>query len=106
MKEKVENVRSFSIEPNICITAIFSNLKNSGKECCKMQKANNICESQIKGLTWNGASITTTLYCIVIFKILDYMLKALANKIVEQILATTRGELAFEVLTSSNSFSK
>jgi hypothetical protein len=51
MKEKVENVRSFSIEPNICITAIFSNLKNSGKECCKMQKANNICESQIKGLT-------------------------------------------------------
>jgi hypothetical protein len=32
------------------------------------------------------------------------MLRALANRIAEQILVTARGELAFEVLTSSNSF--
>jgi hypothetical protein len=32
------------------------------------------------------------------------MLKALVDIIAKQILATTRGEVAFEVLTSSNSF--
>jgi hypothetical protein len=32
------------------------------------------------------------------------MLRALVDRIVEQILVAARGELAFEVLTSSNSF--
>jgi hypothetical protein len=41
-----------------------------------------------------------------IFKILDYGLRTLADIIVKQLLATTKGELAFEVLTISNSFSK
>ncbi len=99
----MENVCSPSIEPNLTI-ANFANLKNLGKECCRMRKANKVCENQIKGLTWNGASITTTIYWMVIFKILDYGFKALVDKIAEQMLATIKGELAFEVLTSSNSF--
>jgi len=41
-----------------------------------------------------------------IFKILDYMLKTFADRIAKQILDAAKGELAFEVLTSSNSFSK
>jgi hypothetical protein len=41
-----------------------------------------------------------------IFKILEYMLRTLADRIAKQILVATRGELAFEVLTSLNSFSK
>jgi hypothetical protein len=41
-----------------------------------------------------------------IFKILDYMLRALVDKIIGQILDTTRDELAFEVLIGSNSFLK
>jgi hypothetical protein len=41
-----------------------------------------------------------------ILKALDYMSRALANKIAKQILATIKGKLAFEVLTSSKSFSK
>jgi hypothetical protein len=41
-----------------------------------------------------------------ILKALDYMSRALTNKIVKQILATIKGKLAFEVLTSSKSFSK
>jgi hypothetical protein len=54
----------------------------------------------------NGASITTTLDCIVIFKILDYGLRALAYRIAKQLLAASKGDLAFEVLTISNSFLK
>lgn len=71
-----------------------------------MWEANKVCKSRVKGLTWNGASITTTLNCIMIFKILDYMLKALVDIIAKQILVVVRGELAFEVLTSSNYFLK
>jgi hypothetical protein len=50
MKERMENVCSPSIEPNLTI-ANFANLKNLGKECCRMRKANKVCENQIKGLT-------------------------------------------------------
>ncbi len=71
-----------------------------------MWEVNKVCKSWVKGLTWNGASITTTLDCIMIFKILDYMLKTFADRIAKQILDAAKGELAFEVLTSSNSFSK
>ncbi len=84
----------------------FCQFEKSGKECYKMQKANKVWENRVKGFTWNGASITTTLDCILIFKILDYGLRTLADIIVKQLLATTKGELAFEVLTISNSFSK
>jgi hypothetical protein len=41
-----------------------------------------------------------------ILKALDYKSRALANKIAKQILATIKGILSFEVLTSSKSFSK
>jgi hypothetical protein len=51
MKERVENVRSSSIDPNTCTTAIFANLKNLGKECCKMWKASKVRQSPFKGLT-------------------------------------------------------
>ncbi len=85
----MKNVRSSSIEPNTCIATIiatiFTNLKNSGKECY-MQEASKV--------------------CILILKILDYMSIALANKIVKQILASKKGELAFKVLIGSNIFSK
>ncbi len=69
---------------------IFANLKNSGKECCKMWKANKVCKCRVRGLTWNDASITTTLDCIKIFKILYYRLRTFANRITKQILVATK----------------
>jgi hypothetical protein len=58
-----------------------------------MQEASKVHQSRTKGLTWNGASIATiALDCIVILKILDYMSRALIDRILRQILATTRGE--------------
>jgi len=39
-----------------------------------------------------------------IFKILDCMSRALVDKIIRQIVDTTRNELAFEVLIGSNNF--
>ncbi len=72
-----------------------------------MWETSKNCQSQVKGLTWNGASvIVATLDCIMILKALDYMSKTLANKIAKQILATIKCKLAFEVLISSKSFSK
>jgi hypothetical protein len=55
--------------------------KKIGENCGKLQKASKIYQNWVNGLTWNGASLTTTkLNCIMIFKILDYMLRALGNK--------------------------
>ncbi len=72
-----------------------------------MWETSKDCQSQIKRLTWNGASIiVATLDCIMILKALNYMSRTLVNKITKQILATIRGKLAFEVLTSSKSFYK
>jgi hypothetical protein len=72
-----------------------------------MWEASKVCQSWVKGLTWNGASITIiTLNCIMILNKLDYMSKTFVDKIVGQILGTTRGKLAFEVLISSKSFSE
>jgi hypothetical protein len=107
VKERMENVHSSSINPNTCITTIFANLKNLRKECHKMWETSKVCQNQVKGLTWNGASIViVTLNCIVILNKLDYVSRALVNKIVGQILGTTRGKFAFEVLIGSKSFSK
>ncbi len=103
----MENVHSSSINPNICITAIFANLKNLGKECHEMWEPSKVCQSRIKGLTWNDASITLVIVnSIVILNKLDYISRAFVNKIIGQILGTTRGKLAFEVLIGSQSFSK
>jgi len=99
MKEKS------SIEPNIYIGIIFTNLKNSEKKCHQMWKASKVHQSQVKGLTWNCASIVVATFdCIMIFKILDCMSRALVDKIIRQIVDTTRNELAFEVLIGSNNF--
>ncbi len=107
MKDNVENVCSSSTDPNICTTAIFANSKNSKKKCCKIWEAYRVCQSQVKGLTWNGASIVTiALDFIVILKVLDCMSRALTDRMARQILVPARCELAFEILTSSNSFSK
>jgi hypothetical protein len=107
MKDSVENVHSSSIDPNTCIVTFFVNLKTQGKNVVKIWEAYRVCQSQVKGLTWNDASIVVvTLDCIVILKIFDYVSKALANKMVGRILVPTRCELPFEVLINSNSFSE
>ncbi len=101
----MENVHSSSINPNICITTIFANLKNLGREYHKMWEPSKVCQSRVNGLTWNGASIVVViLNWIAILNKLDYMSRALVDKIVGQILGTTRGKLAFEVLIGSKSF--
>jgi hypothetical protein len=88
-KEGMENVHSSSTKPNTCITATFANLKNSKKECHKMWEASKMCQSQVKGLTWNGASIVVVgLNCIVILNKLDYISRTLVGQIVGQILGT------------------
>ncbi len=90
-KERMENVHSSSTKPNTSIIATFANLKNSRKKWHKMWEASKMCQSKVKGLTWNGASIVvTTLNCIMILKRLNYMPRALVDKINGQILATTR----------------
>jgi hypothetical protein len=72
-----------------------------------MWEASKMCQSWIKGLTWNGASIAVIgLNCIVILNKLNYLSRALVNQIVGQILGTTKGKLAFEVLIGSKNFSK
>jgi hypothetical protein len=65
-------------------------LKNLGKKCCKMWEASKVPQSQIKGLTWNGASIVTTLYYIVISKILDCMSRTFIGRITRQMLVATK----------------
>ncbi len=107
MKEKVENVHSSSADPNTYITAIFTNLKNSKKTCCQIWEAFEGHQNQMKGLTWNGASIAmATLNCIMILKTLDYMSKTLTNIIGKQILTTCKSKLAYEVFIDSKSFSE
>jgi hypothetical protein len=107
MKEKVEFFLSSSTKPNICITAISTNLKNPREKCRKMQKASEIYHKWVKGLAWNGASIAiATLICIVNLKGLDYMSRTFVDRINGQILVTIRGELASKVLKGSNSFSE
>jgi hypothetical protein len=106
-KERMENVHSSSTKPNTCIIVIFANLKNSKKECHKMWETSKMCQSRIKGLTWNGASIAVVgLNCIMILNKLDYLLRAFVDQIVGQILGTVKGKLAFEVLIGSKSFWK
>jgi hypothetical protein len=96
MKKKVENVHSSSIEPNIYIGTIFANLKNSRKECQQMWEASKIHRSQVKGLSWNCASIVVaTLDCIMILKLLDCMSRTLIDKVIRQILDTSKDELVF-----------
>jgi hypothetical protein len=46
-----------------------------------MWEASKVHQIRIKGLTWNGAFIATTLHCMVTLKELDCMLIALVNKI-------------------------
>ncbi len=89
-ERKGGNVHSSSINPNSCTTTIFANLKNLGKECYKMWEASKVCQNQVKGLTWNGASIAATLYYIVILKILDYMSRTFIDKIVGQMLVVAK----------------
>jgi hypothetical protein len=56
-----------------------------------MWETSKVHHNRVKGLTWNGASIAVaTLNCIVILKRLNYMPRALADRINGQILATTK----------------
>ncbi len=73
-KERMENVHSSSTKPNTSIIATFANLKNSRKKWHKMWEASKMCQSKVKGLTWNGASIVVIgLNCRVILNKLDYL---------------------------------
>jgi hypothetical protein len=59
------------LTPTFVLFVISTNLKNSRKICYKIRKAYRVYQSQAKGLTWNGASITTiTLDYTMILKIL------------------------------------
>ncbi len=99
MKDKVENVRSSSTDPRTCTIILFVDLKNSENECFKMREAFNVCQSCIKGLTWNGVAIlATTLDFMVILNMLDYISKTFTNKMVEQIFDTSRDAFASKIL--------
>jgi hypothetical protein len=88
MKDEVENVCSSSIDPNICIVVISTNLIFLRNECFKMYEASNVQQSHVKGLTWNGASIAiATLDFVVILNMLDYISKTRTYIMVGQILA-------------------
>jgi hypothetical protein len=55
-----------------------------------MWEASRVCQSQVQGLTWSGASIATTLYYIMILKILDCMSRTFIDKIAGQMLVVTK----------------
>jgi hypothetical protein len=81
IKEKVENVFSSSTNLNTCIIAIFPSLKIFKNECLKIQEASNVHQSHVKGLTWNGTSIATTMLdFIVILNMLDCIYTTLAER--------------------------
>jgi hypothetical protein len=82
-------------------------LKNFEKKCCQMWETSEMHQNQVKGLTWNGASIVVaTLDCILILKTLDYMSKTLIKIIGKQILTTCRSKLTSEAFIDSKSFSE
>ncbi len=78
-----KNMKDFHFRLTPTHTIVSStNLKTSRKKYCKMWEASKVHQIWIKGLTWNGAFITTTmLHCMVTLKELDCMLIALVNKI-------------------------
>jgi hypothetical protein len=55
-----------------------------------MWEASRVHQSQVKGLTWSGASIATMLYYIMFKKILECMSRKFIDKIVGQMLVVTK----------------
>jgi len=102
IKDKVENVCSSSTDPMTCTIIIFVDLKNYRNECFKIQKAFNVCQSCMKWLTWNGISIpTATLNFMVILNMLNYISKALTNRMAKQFFDTSRDVFVSKILTGS-----